>query len=36
MINVRELDEYIKAKQYRLINSVLVWQDGNIVLERYY
>lgn len=36
MITVRELDEYIKAKQYRLINSVLVWQDGNIILERYY
>lgn len=36
MINIRELDEYIKAKQYRLINSVFVWQDGNIVLERYY
>lgn len=36
MITVRELDEYIKANQYRLINSVLVWQDGNIILERYY
>lgn len=36
MITVRELEEYIKVKQYRLINSVLVWQDGNIILERYY
>lgn len=36
MIDVREIDEYIKAKQYRLINSVLVWQDGKTEIERYY
>lgn len=36
MITVRELDEYIKDKQYRQINSVLVWQDSSIVLEKYY
>ncbi len=36
MIKERELDEYIKAKQYRLVNSVLMWKDGRVVLERYY
>lgn len=36
MIKELELDEYIKAKQYRLVNSVLMWKDGRIILERYY
>ena len=36
MIDVREIDEYIKTKQYRLINSFLVWQDGKTIIERYY
>ena len=36
MIIPKELDEYIKNKQYRLTNSVLVWQNSKLVLERYY
>lgn len=36
MIKERQLDEYIKEKQYRLVNSVLMWKDGRITLERYY
>ncbi len=36
MMNTRELDEYIKEKQYRQINSVLVWQDGKKIIEKYY
>ena len=30
------LDEYIKEKRYRLINSVLLIVDGETVIERYY
>ncbi|WIV12696.1 serine hydrolase [Proteiniborus sp. MB09-C3] len=36
MIKERKLDEYIKTKQYRLVNSVLMWKNGRIILERYY
>lgn len=36
MIKEQQLDEYIKIKQYRLVNSVLVWEAGRITLERYY
>ncbi len=30
------IDEFIKANRYRLVNSVLVWQEGKLVVERYY
>lgn len=30
------IDEYIQQKRYRQINSVLIYQDGQLVLERYY
>ena len=30
------IDDYIKQKRYRQINSVLLYQDNQIVLERYY
>jgi hypothetical protein len=36
MMTIAELDEYIAAHRYRLINSVLVYQNGEVVLERYY
>ncbi|MDF2544878.1 MAG: beta-lactamase [Herbinix sp.] len=31
-----ELDDYIKQKHYRLVNSVLVYQDDELILEQYY
>jgi CubicO group peptidase (beta-lactamase class C family) len=31
-----EIDSYIAAKRYRLINAVLVYRHGDIVCERYY
>lgn len=31
-----EIDEYIRRKRYRLINSVLFWQDGKLLAENYY
>ena len=33
---IRYLDEYIKQKRYRLINSVLLYKDNELILERYY
>ncbi len=36
MINEIELDQYIKLKQHRLINSILIWKDGEVIIERYY
>lgn len=33
---LNQLDDYIKAKRYRLINSVLIVKNGKIVFERYY
>jgi CubicO group peptidase (beta-lactamase class C family) len=35
-MTVKELDDYITAHRYRLINAVLVYQNGEVVLERYY
>lgn len=34
--NLYNLDHYIKAKQYRLINSIVVYQNDELVFERYY
>ncbi|GKU80480.1 serine hydrolase [Paenibacillus sp. L3-i20] len=31
-----QVDDYIKQKRYRLINSILVVKDGKIVFEHYY
>ncbi|OPA75249.1 serine hydrolase [Paenibacillus selenitireducens] len=31
-----EIDAYIQYKQYRLVNSILVVKNGNIVFEKYY
>lgn len=31
-----QVDDYIKQKRYRLVNSVLVVKNGKIVFERYY
>jgi len=33
---VNNLDEYIKMQRYRLVNSVLVYQNDELVFERYY
>jgi CubicO group peptidase (beta-lactamase class C family) len=33
---LNQLDDYIKQKRYRLVNSVLVVKNGKIVFERYY
>jgi len=33
---IHHLDDYILEHRYRLINSILVYQKGNLVLERYY
>jgi len=33
---IRYLDEYIKQKRYRLINSVLLYKNNELILERYY
>lgn len=33
---VRDLDDYIQQKRYRLVNSVLLYKDGALALERYY
>lgn len=33
---ISELDEYVKSRHYRLLNSVLVYKDDEIILERYY
>ena len=30
------IDDYIKEKRYPLINSILLYQDGEVILERYY
>ncbi len=31
-----EIDDYIKKKRYRQINSVLLWQDGGFLAKCYY
>ena len=31
-----QLDEYIKIKRYRLVNSVVVYENDKLVFERYY
>lgn len=31
-----EIDEYIKKRHYRQINSVLIWKDNEILAQRYY
>jgi CubicO group peptidase (beta-lactamase class C family) len=31
-----KIDEYIKQKHYRLVNSVIVYKDNNRIVERYY
>ncbi|WP_042161432.1 serine hydrolase domain-containing protein [Paenibacillus gorillae] len=33
---LNQVDDYIKQKRYRLVNSVLVVKNGKIVFERYY
>jgi len=33
---LNELDNYLKIKQYRLVNSVLVYENGVLAFERYY
>jgi CubicO group peptidase (beta-lactamase class C family) len=33
---LNDLDNYIKVKRYRLINSVLVYQNDELIFERYY
>ena len=30
-----EIDCYIAKKRYRLINSVILWQEGEILAENY-
>lgn len=36
MILSEEINRYIEQKHYRKINSVLFWQDGEILAENYY
>ncbi len=33
---IKTVDEYIREKQYRLINGILVYKDDAILFERYY
>lgn len=33
---LKDLDNYLKMKQYRLVNSVLVYENDELVFERYY
>ena len=33
---LNNVDEYIKQKHYRLVNSVVVCKDNNLIFERYY
>lgn len=33
---LKDLDNYLRIKQYRLVNSVLVYESEKIVFERYY
>ena len=33
---LNNLDNYIKAKRYRLVNTVLVYENNELVFERYY
>jgi CubicO group peptidase (beta-lactamase class C family) len=33
---LNSIDDYIKQKRYRLVNSVLVYKDNELVFERYY
>ncbi|MDF2537800.1 MAG: serine hydrolase [Herbinix sp.] len=32
----REIDEYVKNKGYRLINSIVLYKDKELITERYY
>lgn len=36
MIKGKDIDDYIAVKQYGKVNSVLMWNDGEIIVERYY
>ena len=31
-----QLDDYIKIKRYRLINAVVVYENDELIFERYY
>lgn len=31
-----EIDRYIVEKRYRLVNSVIFWQEGELLAENYY
>ncbi|MCL2285218.1 MAG: beta-lactamase family protein [Firmicutes bacterium] len=31
-----QLDDYIKVKRYRLVNAVVVYENGELIFERYY
>lgn len=33
---LNNLDDYLKVKRYRLVNSVLVYQNDELIFERYY
>jgi CubicO group peptidase (beta-lactamase class C family) len=33
---LNDLDNYLKIKQYRLVNSVLVYENDELIFERYY
>ncbi|WDV47182.1 serine hydrolase [Clostridiaceae bacterium M8S5] len=33
---IKLVDDYIKQKRYRLINSILLYKDNELILERYY
>lgn len=33
---LNNLDEYIRVKQYRLVNAVVVYENGGLIFERYY
>ncbi|MDR1689133.1 MAG: beta-lactamase family protein [Clostridiales bacterium] len=33
---LNNLDEYLRVKRYRLVNAVLVYENDNLVFERYY
>ncbi len=33
---IKLIDDYIKQKRYRLINSILMYKDNELILERYY
>jgi len=33
---LNDIDNYLKIKQYRLVNSVLVYENNELIFERYY